>query len=116
MELANEKMRARLVKVMNEAIAADCTPAEVKELFAEWINNMLDADKTKELAAKIIPVVEANKDKCNHCKQIAELQQYLVKRSQWIIGGDGASYDIGYGGLDHVIASGKDVNLSLIHI
>ena len=91
MELANEKMRARIVKVMNEAIAADCTPAEAKELFAEWINNMLDADKTKELAAKIIPMVEANKDKCNHCKQIAELQQYLVKRSQWIIGGDGAS-------------------------
>ena len=80
MELANEKMRARIVKVMNEAIAADCTPADVKELFAEWINNMLDADKTKELAAKIIPVVEANKDKCNHCKQIAELQQYLVKQ------------------------------------
>ena len=114
MELANEKMRARLVKVMNEAIAADCTPAELKELFAEWINNMLDADKTKELAAKIIPVVEANKDKCNHCKQIAELQQYLVKRSQWIIGGDGASYDIGYGGLDHVIASGKDVNILVL--
>ncbi len=114
MELANEKMRARLVKVMNEAIAADGTPAEVKELFAEWINNMLDADKTKELAAKIIPVVEANKDKCNHCKQIAELQQYLVKRSQWIIGGDGASYDIGYGGLDHVIASGKDVNILVL--
>ena len=60
MELANEKMRARLVKVMNEAIAADCTPAEVKELFAEWINNMLDAEKTKELAAKIIPMVEAS--------------------------------------------------------
>ena len=114
MELANEKMRARIVKVMNEAIAADCTPADVKELFAEWINNMLDADKTKELAAKIIPVVEANKDKCNHCKQIAELQQYLVKRSQWIIGGDGASYDIGYGGLDHVIASGKNVNILVL--
>ena len=44
MELANEKMRARLVKVMNEAIAADCTPAEVKELFAEWINNMQFSD------------------------------------------------------------------------
>ena len=102
------------MKVMNEAIAADCTPAEAKELFAEWINNMLDADKTKELAAKIIPMVEANKDKCNHCKQIAELQQYLVKRSQWIIGGDGASYDIGYGGLDHVIASGKDVNILVL--
>ena len=114
MELANEKMRARLVKVMNEAIASDCCPAENKEVFAEWINNMLDAEKTKELAEKIIPMVEAAKDKCNHCKQIAELQQYLVKRSQWIIGGDGASYDIGYGGLDHVIASGKDVNILVL--
>ena len=114
MELANEKMRARLVKVMNEAIASDCCPAEYKEVFAEWINNMLDAEKTKELAEKIIPMVEAAKDKCNHCKQIAELQQYLVKRSQWIIGGDGASYDIGYGGLDHVIASGKDVNILVL--
>ena len=114
MELANEKMRARLVKVMNEAIASDCCPAEYKEVFAEWINNMLDAEKTKELAEKIIPMVEAAKDKCNHCKQIADLQQYLVKRSQWIIGGDGASYDIGYGGLDHVIASGKDVNILVL--
>ncbi|CCY55599.1 pyruvate-flavodoxin oxidoreductase [Bacteroides eggerthii CAG:109] len=51
-------------------------------------------------------MVEAAKDKCDSCKTIASLSQYLVKRSQWIIGGDGASYDIGYGGLDHVIASG----------
>lgn len=70
--------------------------------------------KDYELAEKIIPMVEAAKDKCNHCKQIADLQQYLVKRSQWIIGGDGASYDIGYGGLDHVIASGKDVNILVL--
>ena len=114
MELAGEKMRARIVNVMNDALAADCTPENVKGLFTEWINNMNDADKTKELASKIIPIVEANKDKCNHCKQIAALQQYLVKRSQWIIGGDGASYDIGYGGLDHVIASGKNVNILVL--
>ncbi|MEG3007649.1 MAG: thiamine pyrophosphate-dependent enzyme, partial [Oscillospiraceae bacterium] len=90
------------------------TPADVKELFAEWINNMMNADKTKELAAKIIPIVEAAQDKCDHCKQIASLKHFLVKRSQWIIGGDGASYDIGYGGLDHVIASGKDVNILVL--
>lgn len=58
---------------------------------------MYDADKTKELAEKIIPMVEAAKDKCDNCKTIASLSSYLVKRSQWIIGGDGASYDIGYG-------------------
>jgi len=75
---------------------------------------MYDADKTKELAEKIIPMVEAAKDKCDCCKTIAGLSQYLVKRSQWIIGGDGASYDIGYGGLDHVLASGEDVNILVL--
>jgi pyruvate-ferredoxin/flavodoxin oxidoreductase len=114
MELANEKMRARLVKVMNEAIASDSCPADYKEVFGEWINNMFDAEKTKELAAKIIPMVEVAKDQCSKCAQIYELKHFLVKRSQWIIGGDGASYDIGYGGLDHVIASGKDVNILVI--
>ncbi|MCF0198209.1 MAG: pyruvate:ferredoxin (flavodoxin) oxidoreductase, partial [Bacteroidaceae bacterium] len=48
------------------------------------------------------------------CAQLKELDHYLVKRSQWIIGGDGASYDIGYGGLDHVIGSGEDVNIFVI--
>lgn len=114
MEIANEKMRARVAKVMNEALAADCCSSETKELFKEWLENMLDADKTKELAEKIIPAVEAAKGSCEHCKQIADLKQYLVKRSQWIIGGDGAAYDIGYGGLDHVIASGKDINIMVL--
>jgi pyruvate-ferredoxin/flavodoxin oxidoreductase len=114
MELANEKMRARIAKVMQEAIADDKCTAETKELFKEWIENMLDADKTKELADKIIPIAKAAKDECAYCKQIFDLKQYLVKRSQWIIGGDGAAYDIGYGGLDHVIASGKDVNIMVL--
>ncbi|MEG2574343.1 MAG: thiamine pyrophosphate-dependent enzyme, partial [Bacteroides sp.] len=69
-------------------------------------------DKTKELAEKIIPMVEACS--CDTCKQIASLNQYLIKRSQWIIGGDGASYDIGFGGLDHVLASGKNVNILVL--
>ena len=114
MELANEKMRARIQKTMEAAIAAEGTPAEYKEVFQAWIDNQNDADKTKELAEKIIPMVEAAKDKCANCATIAELSHFLVKRSQWIIGGDGASYDIGYGGLDHVIASGKNVNILVL--
>jgi pyruvate-ferredoxin/flavodoxin oxidoreductase len=51
---------------------------------------------------------------CTLCKELYNLKQYFVKRSQWIIGGDGASYDIGYGGLDHVIASGKDINILVL--
>jgi pyruvate-ferredoxin/flavodoxin oxidoreductase len=113
MELANKKMRERLVLLMKEAIANDC-PSASSGLFQEWIDHMNDADKTKELAPQITELVKANTDKCDFCKQIAELSHYLVKRSQWIIGGDGASYDIGYGGLDHVIASGENVNILVL--
>ncbi|MCD7901750.1 MAG: pyruvate:ferredoxin (flavodoxin) oxidoreductase [Bacteroides sp.] len=114
MEMANEKMRERLVKLMNEAIASESCPAVYKEFYQEWIDNRFDAEKTKELADKIIPALENTKDGCEICKAIYDLKHYLVKRSQWIIGGDGASYDIGYGGLDHVIASGKDVNILVL--
>lgn len=114
MQIASEKMRERLAELMKGAIAAENTPEETKQLFQSWLDNYNDADKTKALAEEIIPVVEAAKDKCSFCKEIALLQQYLVKRSQWIIGGDGASYDIGYGGLDHVISTGKDVNILVL--
>ena len=99
MTLANDKMRARIQDAMEAAIAAGA-PEEYKEAFQAWIDNQLDAEKTKELADKIIPLVEASKDKCQYCATIAELSHFLVKRSQWIIGGDGASYDIGYGGFN----------------
>ena len=113
MELANKKMRERIVKLMTEAIAKNC-PSSSSGLFQEWMDNMNDAAKTKELAPKITELVKGNADKCDICKQLVELSHYLVKRSQWIIGGDGASYDIGYGGLDHVIASGENVNILVL--
>ena len=99
---------------MKAAIAEENTPAEYKEAFQEWIDGRNDAEKSKAAAEKIIPMVEAAKDKCPACATIYEFRDYLIKRSQWIIGGDGASYDIGYGGLDHVIASGEDVNILVL--
>ncbi len=116
MELANEKMRARLTNAMNEIIAADNAPAEAKEVLKAWVENQNDADKTKELAPQVLAIAEEGiTHGCPLSAQIKELSHFLVKRSQWIIGGDGASYDIGYGGLDHVIASGKKVqSLSLL--
>ena len=114
MELANEKLRERIAKLMQEGIANEATPAEYKAIFQEWLDNALDADKTKDIYERIVPMLEAAKDKCPICAGIYDLKQYIVKRSQWIIGGDGASYDIGYGGLDHVIASGKDVNILVL--
>ena len=112
MQLAYEKMVERLIRLMTEAQSCDCCSDELKALFAEWIEFHNDADKSRELADKITPMVNACT--CKYCKEISGLAKFLVKRSQWIIGGDGASYDIGYGGLDHVIASGKNVNILVL--
>ena len=112
MTIANEKMRNRLVELMTKGQSCSCCSDELKQLFAEWIEKKDDAAESRRLADAILPKVkECN---CDICKQITEFGHYLVKRSQWIIGGDGASYDIGYGGLDHVIASGKDVNILVL--
>ncbi len=112
MTLANDKMRARLVELMTKAQTCTCCSDELKGLFNAWIAEKDDADRSRELAEQIRPLVAACG--CDICKEITSLDHYLVKRSQWIIGGDGASYDIGYGGLDHVIASGKDVNILVL--
>lgn len=112
MLFANDQMRDRIERLMKVAIAENCCSDELKGLFEEWIEFKNDGDKTKELSYKIKPLV---KDcKCSYCSEIHELNQYLVKQSQWIIGGDGWAYDIGFGGLDHVIASGKNVNILVL--
>ncbi|WP_455496679.1 pyruvate:ferredoxin (flavodoxin) oxidoreductase [Coprobacter sp.] len=113
MYLAVDKMRERIVKLMNQAIEGGC-PEDMKTLFAEWINEKENTERSIELEAKITPMVNAAADKCEICKEIASLSKYLIKKSQWIIGGDGASYDIGFGGLDHVLASGKNVNILVL--
>ena len=112
MVIAEEKMQARIVRLMTEAFESDCCSDELKGLFREWIDNRFDGEATLALEAKITPMVKACT--CDHCQQIAGLSHYLVKRSQWIIGGDGWAYDIGFGGLDHVIASGKNVNILVL--
>ena len=115
MALANKKMKQRIAMLFQSATAAAECPAEFKALAAEWIEKKDDADETKRLAELLKPYIEAGaKAGCPDCKELLTLSHYLVKRSQWIIGGDGASYDIGYGGLDHVLASGEDVNIFVI--
>ena len=115
MALANKKMRARNEELLKGAIAADETPADFKAAAQEWLEGKDDADASKAAVEKLVPMIEAGKAAgCPACAKLSELAHYLVKRSQWIIGGDGASYDIGYGGLDHVIASGEDVNILVL--
>ena len=113
MATATRKMRDRVERIMREAIAeCNCCSAELKAMFQEWIDNRECGIKTAELADKI--VAECEKCGCDYCKQIVDLKDHLVKKSQWIFGGDGWAYDIGFGGLDHVLASGEDVNVLVL--
>ena len=115
MVLGNKKMKERITILLNEAIAKEDTPADFKAAAQEWIDGKENADASKAAAAKLKPLIAAGAEAgCEICKELKTLDHYLVKRSQWIIGGDGASYDIGYGGLDHVIASGEDVNILVL--
>ena len=107
------KQRERLCILMREAIENGSTcSAELKSVMTEWIDNRKDAAKSEEIAERLIPMMEACN--CPICQQILELKHYLIKKSIWIIGGDGWAYDIGFGGLDHVIASGKNVNILVL--
>ncbi|MCL2510773.1 MAG: pyruvate:ferredoxin (flavodoxin) oxidoreductase [Bacteroidales bacterium] len=109
MSLAVGQMRDRLERIMTEAQSCNQCSDELKNLFKEWIANKNNAEQSQILSDKIVPMVE--KCTCTYCQQIYALRQYLVKKSQWIFGGDGWAYDIGYGGLDHVLASGENVNV-----
>ena len=112
MTIADEKMRTRVAGFVKEAIDDATVAADVKALYQEWLDNFNDGDKTRDLADRILEAIENSSNPID--AKIRDLGQYLVKRSQWIIGGDGASYDIGFGGLDHVIASGKNVNILVL--
>ena len=112
MTIANEKLRARLDEAVRGLLdCADCSD-EIKALATQWLDEKDNADRSREISDKLVPLMEACG--CDACKAVLDLKHYLIKRSQWIIGGDGASYDIGFGGLDHVIASGKDVNILVL--
>jgi pyruvate-ferredoxin/flavodoxin oxidoreductase len=115
MALANKKMKARITMLLKENIAKEDTPAEFKAAAEKWIEGQNDADASKAAAAELKPLIEKGAEAgCPVCKELLPLEHYLVKRSQWIIGGDGASYDIGYGGLDHVLSTGEDVNILVL--
>jgi len=112
MQIAHRKMKERIEILMNKGLeCADCSD-ELKAMFKEWIENKNSAEVTKRLFEPMVAAME--KCGCDTCKQILACKDHLIKRSQWAIGGDGASYDIGYGGLDHVIASGEDVNILVL--
>ena len=115
MALANKKMKMRITRLLQDIIAGNQASEAYKAAAQQWIEQQNDADGSKAAAAALRPLIaEAAAAGCSDSIVLKELDHYLVKRSQWIIGGDGASYDIGYGGLDHVIGSGEDVNILVL--
>ena len=111
MVLAQNAMRDAL-KEKVENLQANAQKEDVKAACAQWIETFKDGASNAPATEKLVEVLEACG--CDASKEILAQKEYLSKKSQWIIGGDGWGYDIGFGGLDHVIASGKDVNILLL--
>ena len=112
LSLGTSKLRDRIVLRMKDAISNNSLKADTKAAFEEWLTGKDNAEASKVASEKVIEI--CTKDSSEVAKEILGLKQYLVKKSQWIFGGDGWAYDIGYGGLDHVIASGEDVNILVL--
>lgn len=110
MHTGTETLRNRIAHVMETTM--DKVPADVAELFTKWLTNKQDGEITKEVRNALVPKLEGAT--FEGAAELLSLKNYLVKQSQWIFGGDGWAYDIGYGGLDHVLASGEDVNLLVL--
>ena len=112
MKLGSDRVRETVASLMTQGLSCSCCSDEIKALFQTWLDNRNDAAATREVADKLVPLMK--ECSCDICSKLLDLKSYLPARSQWIIGGDGASYDIGYGGLDHVIASGENVNILVL--
>lgn len=106
------QIRERLAEIIKEATMHPDFDDDIKEAFNLWVNGYNDGIASRDASARILEILSTGRYKDNHLiKEILDKKDFLVKRSQWIIGGDGWAYDIGYGGLDQVIAMGDDVNL-----
>lgn len=108
MLIAVKTIRTRIANNVRKALESDMSE-ETKAVLQDWLDNMNVGEGTRDRANKLEKVL-LNEDS-EIAKKILNDKEFFVKRSQWIFGGDGWAYDIGYGGLDHVLASGEDVNV-----
>jgi pyruvate-ferredoxin/flavodoxin oxidoreductase len=118
MLLGANQRREKLADLVREALKAEVSQG-LKEAFQLWLDHYSDGEKSKEYAQKIeelieIEVTNGDSPAEDLLYNILDRSDYLVKKSVWVIGGDGWAYDIGYGGLDHVIAVGQDVNILVL--
>jgi len=109
--LGTKKIRNKVAESMQEALTLDIAP-ELNGAFQEWLDGMYSADASQAAAAKILPLLEGQTNPV--LKAVADRKDFLIKKSNWAFGGDGWGYDIGYGGIDHVLASGEDINIMVL--
>ena len=112
MKIGTNRMRETVARLMTEGLECSHCSDEMKALYKQWLDAPDDAKSTREVADKLVPLMEACG--CEISKQLLALKHFIPSRSQWIFGGDGWAYDIGYGGLDHVLASGENVNVLVL--
>ena len=119
MYLGQEATRNRLADLTRQLIAVDYADESIKAAGQKWLDTMADGAANKSASAEFIAAMEnivsargdCDCDACKLAREILKDKEYLEKKSIWIFGGDGWAYDIGFGGVDHVLASGKDVNV-----
>ena len=112
MHLGSDRIRETVASIMEKALECESCSDQIKALMKEWLADRNNYAVTRKVADELVPMME--KCGCDCCKKLLELKNFIPSRSQWIFGGDGASYDIGYGGLDHVLASGENVNILVL--
>jgi pyruvate-ferredoxin/flavodoxin oxidoreductase len=111
MQLGTKYIRDRLEELMKEGLKSSFEP-KIKDAFKEWIDNKNDGEGSKKATKNLLSLLESYEDKDNEIiREILSKKDHLIKKSVWAIGGDGWAYDIGYGGLDHVLAMGEDINM-----
>ena len=119
MYLGQEATRNRLADLTRQLIAVDYADESIKVAGQKWLDTMADGAANKSASAEFIAAMEnivsargdCDCDACKLAREILKDKEYLEKKSIWIFGGDGWAYDIGFGGVDHVLASGEDVNI-----
>ena len=109
MLLAQNAIRKRLKEEVESVAAAEAASAEVKAACQEYLDTFNCGVSNGDAADKLVAALEGCD--CDTCKDIVKNKDFLAKKSQWIFGGDGWAYDIGFGGVDHVLASGEDINV-----
>ncbi len=99
------------VKPYVENIAATACDEAIKKAAQDYLDTYNDGNANQEPAKRLVSLLEAKESRCENANKVLEYKDYLNKKSMWIFGGDGWAYDIGFGGVDHVLASGEDVNI-----